>query len=253
MQRNKIKADGTIYAVKDGSTAWVTPVKVVETARLWDRNMNRRNDGSVSLARSGAKMDTATRSGSVWSSYWSYTGFLVVRAEKHSPEALEALRTFDLTHVREMPTDKANELYRWNDALPDGLTVDVAVSRQFVDEWDVHTEKETADAVARAAKRQKAERDRLDYCASETRAQDALRAYGVYTTYGGGTPPRANVTVDAETLANLLEKLSPQRVLDAVADYLRETFDFSPVDERIMQEIQGALPVIQAQINDELK
>lgn len=247
MQRNKIKADGTLYAVKR-SYGTTTATRVVETKRLWTYSRSYR-EPRIYLSIHD-KMGTSDRSTFGWRTH--YDGYLIVRAEDNDTEMLEALRALDVSGVAATGTTK--DLETWQETLPEGLSVGVAVTRQFLDEWDAYNEKAATERVSRNAECEKAARDREASYAAEARVTEALRAYGVYTTHHSfTTPPRANVTVDAETLANLLEKLSPQRVLDAVADHLRETFDFSPVDERIMQEIQGALPAIQAEINDELK
>src|ERR1044072_4814878 len=218
MQRQLIKADGTVYAVKQGR-GWDTPARVVETERLWSYNINHRTQNTVSLARPERKMSASSGSPGVWQLNWSYVGFLVIRADRGSTDALQTLREFDMSHVRDMSTDKANIISTWNDVLPEGLTLDVAVAREFLDTWESAEETAKREREERIQEQEKFRLDQMRAAESETRVNKLLKSYGVRQVYGAPPAHKKYITLDADALSGLLEKLDPQRVLDAVADH----------------------------------
>lgn len=251
MQRNKIKADGTVYMVKQ-NVGSDTPARVVETARLWSYSVNGSYPNTVQLAPERRKMDTSTGPGHMWSRTYEYTGFLVIRAEPRNADALQALREFDMTHVRDMPTNAASLVSVWDDVLPEGLTLGVAVTRQFLDTWETVQEIQEQARLERVREREQFQRDQAQAAESETRVNDVMARYGIRQKYGSPPANRKYITLDADDLSNLLEKLDPQRVLDAVADHLMDTYDFSPVPERILQEIQGSAEIVRRKIRGEI-
>src|SRR5688572_23359796 len=97
MQRNKIKADGTIYAIKDGG--WERPGRIVETARLWDHSVNRINHKSSDGTRPSIRGLISRSSGSpdTWSSRYTYTGFLAVIGQRDAtPDNLAKLADLEI-------------------------------------------------------------------------------------------------------------------------------------------------------------
>lgn len=251
MRRNEIKADGTVYMAKDGR-AWETPVRVVETERLWSYAHNGSYPDTVKLAPTNLKMSASSSNPGTWSRRWTCEGFLVIRAEQGNEDALKTLREFDMTHVLDMPTDKKCDVSSWNAALPEGLSLDVAVTREFLDTWKGYQETKAVERVQYSAEQaqRRMDNERQNQVRADVTA--VMKAHGIRETYPGHRSGKVTLNLDAEQFMALLEKLDPQRVLDAVVDHLMDTYDFSPVPERILQEIQGSAEIVRRKIRDEI-
>jgi hypothetical protein len=202
MQRNKIKADGTIYAIKEHG--WERPGRIVETARLWDQMINRLNS-----KRSGIKpsdrgvISRSSGSPDTWSSMYTYTGFLAVIGQRHvTPESLAELADLEIPK-----TGDAVWLDAWKQSLPEDLSVVVVVSKDVVDTWDGYQEVRAVERAARAAESKRREEDNKRHHAIRAQVDEVLAAYGVVRRYGG-SPGRVNITIDAEDFMALIERLT---------------------------------------------
>jgi hypothetical protein len=208
MQRKLIEADGTVYAAKQAYGA-DRAVRVVETDRLWTKDYRGYEGAFIVPAKPAHKMSSSPRNSSTYySRYWRYTGFLVVSATDNDEETLEALRTLDTHDVETAPYDEAEAILKtWMENLPEGLTADVAVARQFLDPWDVYLGKSAAEVAARDAKRKQRN---ADYAReNEIRAQVAsvMEAQGIRDN-SYRRPGRVNITIDAEDFMALIERLT---------------------------------------------
>lgn len=206
MQRNKIKADGTVYAVKDWNH--VTPARVIETDRLWThvRHGWLQQSNTIKPANPRVTMSSTDRPSGYTNSH-HYTGFVIVRAAQRDAEALEALRVLDLSTVDSLPYDEAGVLLAaWAEKLPEGLKVDVAVTRQFLATWDDHVKAQAdKDAQYRAdAERRHKAYERAD--GVRKRLDAVLKTHGLSERYSS-VEGRALVSLDAEQFMELIERL----------------------------------------------
>lgn len=202
MQRNKIKADGTVYAIKD--SGWSCPGRIVETARLWDEEVNRRSVNRKTVSGRGV-MSRSTSNPDNWYSWYTYTGFLAVVGQRHADADNVALLA-----GLEIPTPGDSDwLSAWEESLPEGLSVRVVVSKDVLDTWDAYQETEKAERVARDAENERRRSATERHHAVRAQVDAMLETYGLRQRYSG-TPGRVNVTLDAEDLMALLARLDPQ-------------------------------------------
>lgn len=214
MERKQIKADGTVYVM--GRNRWDDHfARVVETERLWE--FYSRLHGGSHVKPSKDPMSRGMDSGTAWSSVTRYTGFLVITAPwKYKPaeqeEVVEALRALDLTPITGASFDDAEEaLKTFRATLPKHFTADVTVSRRLKSTWEDHVAQRRADREARERQDAMDASRREASDAANARVRSLLEAHGVTrfsTEQDRFVPSRGKVTVDAATLADLLERLT---------------------------------------------
>lgn len=200
MQRNKIKADGTVYAIKDGG--WSCPGRIVETARLWDEEVNRRSVNRKTVSGRGV-MSRSTSNPDNWYSWYTYTGFLAVVGQRHADADNVALLA-----GLEIPTPGDSDwLSAWEESLPEGLSVRVMVSKDVLDTWDAYQETEKAERVARDAENKRRQEENDRHRTIRTQVDALLETHGLRQRYGG-LPGHVNITLDAEDFMALIERLT---------------------------------------------
>lgn len=214
MERKDIKADGTVYVM--GRSRWDDNfARVVETERLWEFSNSRHGRENYVKPVTGPMSRGMDRSG--WSTTHRYTGLLVIAAPwkyntAEQDEIVETLRSLDLTPVTGASFEDAEEALKvFRTTLPQHVTAEVVVSRRLKSTWEDHVIQRRADREARdhaeameAARKEKSE-------AANARVRSLLEAHGITgfrTSQDAYVPSRGSVSIDATTLADLLERLT---------------------------------------------
>lgn len=197
MERKLIKADGTIYADFRGR-----PVRIVETARLWDQGLGRHGSAPYTKPSTFEKMSGSSRPAG-YGNRW-YTGFLTV-VGSNTPEAMA-----DLADLKIPKTGDGVWLEAWKQSLPETLTVEILVSREITQTWDAYLEQcavQRAHFAQVAAQRQ----ERKD---AMVRVLGRFKNAGLKTVEEDsfhkasypGSPPRVSIAVS--DLEAFLERLT---------------------------------------------
>jgi hypothetical protein len=249
MQFKDIKDDGTLYHV-DVPYMSGRVCRVIDMGRMWNETSYRMSETTlVPAPERVTKPGNRDRGG--WSGRSSTYGILVAVAERNAVDALTAL---DTTPVRTASRETAAQtLQAWRENFPSGIRVTVATSREIRSTWDEYNTKREQRRAEERAEMEQYERDRNQAINAEARVMGLLKSYGVCQVYG--TPPvhKKYVTLDADRLSALLEKLDPQWVADAIADHL-EGDDFGgSVPRDVIAEIRGCTDIVRRQIAEEIE